>query len=130
MAIWHPWLNIECIRLRIFDDFLAAAMRAFLNNNSSATATFVTRRLCLGKHAREDLLFRNLDTCASTRTTCMNVAVGCCTRTATVVAENVLLYGKLLEVSQLMLSIPLRPTSKLAPVYLVADENARASAKG
>jgi len=59
----------------------------------------------------------------------MDVAVGCCTRTATVITENVLLYGELLEVSQLMLPTRLQPTSKLAPVYLVAGENIRASAK-
>jgi len=62
MTLRHPWPNIECVRLHVFDDLLAAAMRAFLNNNRSAATTFVTCGLCLGKHAREDLLFRNLDT--------------------------------------------------------------------
>ena len=70
-------------------------MWTFLDDNSSAAAALVARRLGLSEHAWKDLLFGDFDTRAPATTTCMDVAVRCCTRTATVVAENILLHAEL-----------------------------------
>lgn len=66
-------------------------MWALLLDDLATTTAIVTRDLTLSKHSREDLLLDDFDTGTTTSRACVNVAVGCRTRTSAVITENAFL---------------------------------------